>query len=84
MRGSYGETIVFKNFRQSAQLAQSKPKTKHQDEMERLRAYHEQVMKNPKLRQAALVGSGVFVNNADGKLVVAKPYESIIFPKHAV
>jgi hypothetical protein len=73
---------VFKNFRQSVH-ASAKP-TKHQQEMAILRAHHEKVMGNSALRQAALVGAGVLVRSADGKLVVAKPYETVIVSKRAV
>lgn len=48
-----------------------------------LRAHHEKVMQDSTLRQATLVGAGVLVRSADGKLVVAKPYEKIIVSKRA-
>lgn len=57
--------------------------TKHQQEMAILRAHHERLLANGVLREAALVGSGVFVRAPDGSLVVAKPYEQLIVPKEA-
>lgn len=57
--------------------------TKHQQEMATLRAYHECVMRDSALREAALVESGVFVRGADGTLVVAKRYAKVILPKGA-
>lgn len=57
--------------------------TKHQQEMEILRAYHERVLGDRTLREATLVGAGVFVRNADGMLVVAKQYDQVIVPKRA-
>ncbi len=68
-----------KLFRQSTPA--SGKQTKHQQEMTVLRAHHEKVMRDSALRQAALVGSGVFVRNSDGKLVVAQPYDKVIVPK---
>lgn len=68
-----------KLFRQST-LALAK-QTKHQQEMTILRAHHEKVMRDSVLREATLVGSGVFVRNSDGKLVVAKPYDKVIVSK---
>lgn len=57
--------------------------TKHQQEMDVLRAHHERVLSNGALRQATLVGAGVFVRASDGKLSVAKPYVKVITPKRA-
>lgn len=51
--------------------------SKHQLEMEALRAHHEVVMRSLTLRQATLVGSGVFERTSDGTLTVAKRYESV-------
>lgn len=51
--------------------------------MATLRAYHEHVMRDSSLREAALVESGVFVRGADGKLVVAKRYATVLLPKRA-
>jgi len=48
-----------------------------------LRDHHERLMNDRGLREATLVGAGVFVRNADGALVVAKPYEQVIVPKRA-
>jgi len=48
-----------------------------------LRAHHERVLKDGALREAALVGAGVFVRTSDGKIVVAKPYDKVIVSKHA-
>lgn len=52
--------------------------TKHEQEMAALRTLHERALKDDALRDAILVGSGVFVRTADGKLAVAKPYEKVI------
>lgn len=52
--------------------------TKHQQEMDVLRAHHERVLSSGALRQATLVGAGVFVRASDGKLTVAKPYDKVI------
>jgi hypothetical protein len=57
--------------------------TKHEQEMAILRAHHERVLQNGALREATLVGSGVFVRTSDGKLAVAKPYNKVIVPKRA-
>ncbi len=63
-------------------LASSSAKlTKHQQEMDILRAHHERVLNNGVLRQATLVGAGVFVRASDGKLAVAKPYVKVITSK---
>lgn len=70
-----------KNYRQSL-LGHAKP-TKHEQEMEKLRAHHERLMKDASLRKAALIDSGVFVRTADGKVTVAKPYQQVIIPKRA-
>ena len=55
--------------------------TKHQQEMEILQAHHERVMKDAALRAATLIGAGVFMRTADGKLAVAKPYDKVIVSK---
>jgi len=55
--------------------------TKHEQEMAILRAHHERVLRDGALRQATLVGAGVFARASDGKLVVAKPYDKVIVPK---
>lgn len=70
-----------KIFRQSIR-SPVKP-SKHQQEMAILRAHHEKVMGDKALREAALLGSGVFVRDALGKLVVAKPYEKVFVSKRA-
>ncbi|MDM5177306.1 hypothetical protein PO883_08875 [Massilia sp. DJPM01] len=57
--------------------------TKHQQEMDILRAHHERIMSDASLRQATLVGAGIFVRTADGKLAVAKPYDKVITSKPA-
>jgi len=57
--------------------------TRHEREMSILRDHHERLMNDRGLREATLVGAGVFVRNADGALVVAKPYEQVIVPKRA-
>lgn len=71
-----------KLFRRSARLPAKK--TKHQQEMMILRVHHEKVMRDSVFREATLVGSGVFVRNTDGKLVVAKPYDKVIVAKRTV
>lgn len=62
-------------------LNSSSKMTKHQQEMDVLRVHHERVLSNGALRQATLVGAGVFVRASDGKLVVAKPYVNVITSK---
>ncbi len=57
--------------------------TKHEREMAILRAHHERVLKDKALREATLVGAGVFVRATDGTLAVAKPYAKVIVPKRA-
>jgi hypothetical protein len=57
--------------------------TKHEQEMAALRAFHERVLKDDALREAILVGSGVFVRTAGGELAVAKPYDKVIVSKRA-
>lgn len=57
--------------------------TKHEQEMTALRSLHERALKDDALRDAILVGSGVFVRTAEGKLAVAKPYDKVIVSKHA-
>ena len=57
--------------------------TKHEQEMVILRTHHERIMNDAALREAMLVGAGIFVRTVDGKLVVAKPYEKVIVPKFA-
>lgn len=64
-------------------MSTSPKQTKHQREMTILRAHHERILKDGVLREATLVGSGVFVRGADGKLVVAKPYDQVIVSKQA-
>lgn len=59
-------------------LSPSPKLTKHQQEMDILRAHHERVLSNDALRQETLVGAGVFVRTADGKLAVAKQYDKVI------
>ena len=56
-------------------IAASAKQTKHQQEMTILREHHARMLKDGALREATLVGSGLFVRSADGKLVVAKPYD---------
>jgi hypothetical protein len=68
---------MLKNYLKSTSAKQ----TKHEQEMAVLRAHHERVMKDGALRQATLVGAGVFVRTTDGKLVVAKPYDKVIISK---
>lgn len=63
--------------------AASGKQTKHELEMAILRAHHERVLKDKTLREATLVGAGVFVRTNDGSLAVAKPYAKVIVPKHA-
>jgi len=46
-----------------------------------LRAHHERVLKDKTLREATLVGAGVFVRTSDGTLAVAKQYDKVIVPK---
>jgi hypothetical protein len=72
---------MLKNHRQS--LSSSSKMTKHQQEMDVLRAHHERVLSNGALREASLVKAGVFVRTADGKLTVAKPYDKVITSKRA-
>lgn len=55
--------------------------TKHEQEMAILLTHHERIMKDAALREAMLVGAGIFIRNSDGKLAVAKPYEKVIVPK---
>lgn len=55
--------------------------TKHEREMAILRAHHERVLKDKTLREATLVGAGVFVRTSDGTLAVAKQYDKVIVPK---
>jgi hypothetical protein len=57
--------------------------TKHEREMAILRAHHERVLKDKTLREATLVGAGVFVRATDGTITVAKPYDQVIVPKRA-
>ncbi len=57
--------------------------TKHEREMAVLRAHHERVLKDKALREATLIGAGVFVRTSDGTLAVAKKYDKVIIPKHA-
>lgn len=64
-------------------VTSSAKQTKHEQEMAVLRAHHERVMKDTALREATLLGAGVFVRNAEGKLAVAKPYDQVIVPKRA-
>ncbi len=61
----------------------SAKQTRHEQEMAILRAHHERVMQDGALREASLVGAGVFVRTAEGKLVVAKPYDKVIVSKQA-
>jgi hypothetical protein len=61
-------------------VAVSAKPSKHQLEMEALRAHHEVVMGNRVLRQSTLVDSGVFERAPDGRLTVAKRYESVFVP----
>ena len=70
-----------KNHRPS--LTSSPKMTKHQQEMDVLRAHHERLLSNSVLRQASLVEAGVFVRTVDGELAVAKPYDQVITSKHA-
>lgn len=51
--------------------------TKHQQEMEVLRAHHQKVMANRSLRQETLVGAGVLERRQDGKLAVSERYENV-------
>lgn len=62
-------------------LSSSAKLTKHQQEMDVLRAHHERLLNNGALRQATLVASGVFVRAYDGGLAVAKPYVKVITSK---
>lgn len=55
--------------------------TKHEMEMAILRAHHECVLKDKALREATLLGAGIFVRNTNGSLAVAKPYDKVIVPK---
>jgi hypothetical protein len=64
-------------------VATSGKQTKHEQEMTVLRAHHERLLKDDILREATLVGAGVFVRASDGTLVVAKPYSEVIVPKRA-
>jgi hypothetical protein len=73
---------MLKSHRQPVVIASAK-QTKHEQEMTILRAHHERVLKDGALREATLVGAGVFVRAADGKLVVAKLYDKVIVPKRA-
>ncbi|MFL6675518.1 MAG: hypothetical protein ACJ8LG_19755 [Massilia sp.] len=57
--------------------------TKHEQEMAKLREHHERVMKDGALREATLVGAGVFVRTTDGKLAVAERYNKVIVSKRA-
>lgn len=72
---------MLKNHRQFVDA--SAKQTKHEQEMEILRTHHEHVLKDSALREAALVGAGVFVRTADGKIAVAKPYKEVITSKQA-
>lgn len=67
----------------SLALNASAKQTKHQQEMQVLREHHERIMKDKELRQATLVGSGVFKKNSDGQLAVAKPYKFVISSKRS-
>ncbi|MET0265954.1 MAG: hypothetical protein ABW202_10080 [Duganella sp.] len=57
--------------------------TKHEREMAILRAHHERVLKDKALREATLISAGIFVRDANGTLVVAKPYDKVIISKNA-
>lgn len=70
---------MFKNYPPSPTA--SGKQTKHEREMEILRAHHERVLKDKALREATLVSAGVFVRTIDGSLAVAKPYDKVIVPK---
>jgi len=70
---------MFKNLPPSA-TANGK-QTKHEREMAILRNHHERVLKDKALREATLVGAGVFVRASDGTLAVAKPYDKVIVTK---
>ena len=71
---------MFKTYRQAVLTPKQ---TKHEHEMEILRAHHARVMNDGALREATLVGSGVFQRTTDGKLTVAKPYANVIVSKIA-
>lgn len=58
--------------------------TKHEKEMEILRRHHERLMNDDAMRTATLIGAGLFVRTADGKLAVAKPFDQVIVSKPAV
>jgi hypothetical protein len=69
---------MLKNNRQS--VSSSVKYSTHEQEMAKLREHHERVMKDSALREATLVGAGVFVRTTEGKLAVAKPYDKVIVP----
>jgi hypothetical protein len=75
------QATMQKYLRQPANTAAKQ--TKHEQEMATLRAHHERVMTDRALREATLVGAGVFVRTSEGTLAVAKPYDKVIVSKRA-
>lgn len=76
---SFQAIVMTKNSIRSARCPSDS--MQHEQQLDILPSHHERIMNDPALHEAMLVGSGIFRRNSDGKLVVAKPYEKVIFPK---